>query len=238
MQSMLLVVLQSKDYSTLAFKNFIGKNEPNIKNLIYNSLNNSFVERFLEPNVKDIEYIVNTVKWCIEFCEIICASQVFGTIYDKLKWKIVDHTFCIWLGAVAKCDYGIHMSFIGLMVAIYSLTMSISMQFLDLPPSMIFREIELNAFRLGLWWATSSNLFFWFDKKLSEKYAIGKYRPRDRKEKMDRYDQLIGSETRYTRKMWRWTIRFICLNLLVRFFEIYVKSIKKNMEAKKEKSRG
>jgi len=28
------------------------------------------------------------------------------------------------------------------------------MQYMDLPPLMIFREIDLNAFRLGLWWST------------------------------------------------------------------------------------
>merc|ERR1719352_2201995 len=222
-------VLHAKDYTVMASRDYIGKNEPLFKKYVTKALNNTFVENFIEPNLQDIEYIINILKWLIEFLEIICAGRVFGTIYDRLKWKIVDHTFCIWLGAVAKCDYGIHMSFIGLMVAMYSLSMSISMQFLELPPSMIFRELELNAFRLGLWWVTSKNLYYWYNKKISEKYAEGRFRPIDRAEKMALYDQMIGSDTRRTIKMWKWTIRFIVLNLLIRIFEIFTKSVRKNM---------
>jgi len=233
-QNTMTSVLNAKDYSMLVSRNFIEKNEPTIKNYVFRALNNKFVESFIEPNCQDIEYMLNIIKWSLEFLEIICAGRVFGTIYDRLRWKIVDHTFCIWLGAVAKCDYGIHMAFIGLMVGMYSLTMSISMQFIELPPSMIFRELELNAFRLGLWWATTRNLYYWFNKKISEKYAIGKHRPIDRVTKMELYDQLIGMETRKVMKMWRWTITFICLNLIVRSFEIYVKSVKKNMKKKKK----
>merc|ERR1712216_372573 len=233
-QNTLTSVLHAKDYTIMASKDFIGKNEPILKKYVFRALNNTFVEKFIEPNLQDIEYILNILKWSIEFLEIICAGRVFGTIYDKLRWKIVDHTFCIWLGAVAKCDYGIHMSFIGLMVAMYSLSMSISMQFLELPPSMIFREIELNAFRLGLWWATTRNLYYWFNKKITEKYAIGKHRPIDRATKMALYDQMIGTETRRVMKMWRWTIKFLCLNLILRSFEVYIKSVKKNIEEKKK----
>ena len=232
--SMLNLVLQTKDFSANSLKQLMSNNETKFKNFFYQATNNKFVEQFIEPNIQDIEYITNIVKWTIEFFEIISAAQVFGTIYDKLKWKIVDHTFCIWLGAVSKCDYGIHMSFLGLMVAMYSLTMSISMQFLELPPSMIFREIELNAFRLGLWWVTSKNLYYWYNKKISEKYAEGRFRPIDRAEKMALYDQMIGSDTRRTIKMWKWTIRFIVLNLLIRIFEIFTKSVRKNMENKKK----
>lgn len=232
MQSSLNNILTTKDFSIHTIQNFMEKNEPKFKSFIHHALNNSFVEKFLEPNVKDIEYMVNIFKWSFEFCEIICAAQVFGTIYDKLRWKIVDHTFCIWLGAVSKCDYGIHMTFVGLMIAMYSLTMSLYMQFMELPPSMIFRELELNAFRLGLWWVTSRNLYFWYNKKITEKYAEGRFRPMDRVEKMKLYDRMIGKETRRAMKMWRWTITFICFNIVVRIFEVYIKSVKKNTDQK------
>lgn len=227
-------ILQQNDLSFTTMKQIVGKNRHRITSYYNQVVNHQLVEQFIAPNIQDIEYILNVTKWSIEFFEIISAAIVFGTIYDRMKWKIVDHTFCIWLGAVSKCDYGIHMSFIGLMVAMYSLTMSISMQYMELPPLMIFREIDLNAFRLGLWWSTSANLFYWYNKKITEKYREGKYRPYDREEKMKLYDLMIGTETKRVRKMWRWTIRFICLNLIIRIFEIFIKSVKKKMEDKKK----
>ena len=151
-----------------------------------------------------------------------------------MKWIIVDHTFCIWLGAVWKCDYGIHMSFIGLMVAMYSLTMSISMQYMDLPPLMIFREIDLNAFRLGLWWPTTLILWNWFLKKL-EKEAGKKILYIDvdilriqRIRKFKTHPPIDPFKLSEIAGSWRWTIRFICLNLMIRIFEIFIKSVKKN----------
>jgi hypothetical protein len=226
-------IVQQNDLSFATMKQIVGVNRNKVTNYYNQVVKHKLVEQFIGPNIQDIEYILNVTKWTIEFFEIISAATVFGTIYDRMKWIIVDHTFCIWLGAVWKCDYGIHMSFIGLMVAMYSLTMSISMQYMDLPPLMIFREIDLNAFRLGLWWSTSKNLFYWYNKKITEKYKEGRYRPIDRVERMKLYDLMIGAETRRVRRSWRWTIRFICLNLMIRIFEIFIKSVKKNMEDKK-----
>ena len=100
-------------------KQIVGKNRHKITSFYNQAVNHKLVEQFIAPNIQDIEYILNVTKWSIEFFEIISAATVFGTIYDRMKWIIVDHTFCIWLGAVWKWDIGIHMSFIGLMVAMY-----------------------------------------------------------------------------------------------------------------------
>merc|ERR1712167_409857 len=89
--SMLNLVLQTKDYSVNSLKQLMGNNESKFKNFFNQSIDNQYVEQIIEPNIKDIEYMVNVVKWTIEFCEIISAAQVFGIIYDRLKWKIVDH---------------------------------------------------------------------------------------------------------------------------------------------------
>jgi len=235
--SSLVFLVQVKDLSVATTRRFMVKYEPVLRKYTHKALNNKIVERIIAPNMEDMEYCLKVAIRTIELLEIICGAKVFGTIYDKLRWRIVDHTFCIWLGAVSKCNYGIHMSFLGLMVAMYSLTLSLSMDFLELPPCMIFREIDLNAFRLGLWWVLSSNLFYWLSKKSSEKYAPGKHRPFDRLYKMSLYHMLIGSETRHVRKMWRWTITFICLNLILRSFQAYLKSVKKNIDASKKNNR-
>lgn len=227
-------ILQQNDLSFTTMKQIVGKNRHRITSYYNQVVNHQLVEQFIAPNIQDIEYILNVTKWSIEFFEIISAAIVLFFLKNRLKFKLFGVTYCNWLGAVSKCDYGIHMSFIGLMVAMYSLTMSISMQYMELPPLMIFREIDLNAFRLGLWWSTSANLFYWYNKKITEKYREGKYRPYDREEKMKLYDLMIGTETKRVRKMWRWTIRFLCLNLIIRIFEIFIKSVKKKMEDKKK----
>ena len=120
-QSILNTVVEYKELSIVTLKSYVAKNEPKIKNFVDHAFNNNIVKLFIEPNLETIEYWTNRIKWTVELVEILYAMEVFGTIYDKLRWKIVDHTFCIWLGAVAKCDYGIHMSFLGLMVALYSI---------------------------------------------------------------------------------------------------------------------
>jgi len=233
-QSILNTVVEYKELSIVTLKSYVAKNEPKIKNFVDHAFNNNIVKLFIEPNLETIEYWTNRIKWTVELVEILYAMEVFGTIYDKLRWKIVDHTFCIWLGAVAKCDYGIHMSFLGLMVALYSISMSISMQIVQLPASMVFGELDLNAFRLGLWYATSHNLYYWFDKKINLKYALGRHRPRDRAEKMHYYDQMIGADTRYVILCWNRVLR-LTLNLFIRIFGVYLDNVKKNLEYKRSK---
>jgi len=246
-RSSLVFLIQVKDISIGIARRFMAKQEPVLRKYVHRALNNKIVERIIAPNIEDMLYCLKVAIRLIELLEIICGARVFGTIYDDLTWRIVgtiyhddltwrkvNHTFCIWLGAVSKCYYGIHMSFLGLMVAMYSLTLSFAMDFMELPPCMIFRELDLNAFRLGLWWVLTHNLFSWLKKKSSEKYAPGRHRPFDRIYKMSIYHVLIGSGCKRVRKMWRWTITFICINLVLRSFQTYLKSVKKNIDASKK----
>jgi len=233
----LVSMFKYKEIAIYKAKKLSRKYKPIIKNCALNIYNNNVIDGIIIPNVEYIENKVKYTKWTIESCEILCGAMVFGTIYDKLKWRILGFQYCLWLGSVSKCNYGIHMSFIGVLVAMYSLTMSISLEFLELPSSMIFKEIDLCAFRLGLWTITSANLFYWFKSKMELQYALGKYRPKDRLNKMELFCQIIGDDVNKVRRMWRRTIKLICLNFLLRIFEIYIKNIKKDMIKKEMEAR-
>ncbi len=149
-------IVQQNDLSFATMKQIVGVNRNKVTNYYNQVVKHKLVEQFIGPNIQDIEYILNVTKWTIEFFEIISAANTViffncSVFFYTLKPEM---SFFLNFETVWKWDIGIHMSFIGLMVAMYSLTMSISMQYMDLPPLMIFREIDLNAFRLGLWWST------------------------------------------------------------------------------------
>ena len=226
-----------KDFSSMTFQISIKKGVSGIRLMKKKAIHHEHVKKYIEPNINDIEYLLKMVIVMVDCLEIFCASQVFGGIYDNLKWKIVDHYFCIWLGEVKKCDYGIHIAFIGVMVAMYSCTMSIFITFMELPPSMILKELNLSFFRLGLWYIGTKRLYYWYNKKITTKYAkydTGLY-PKDKESKMGLYDFMIGDATRRTMKMWRWTIKLIIINIILRCFEVYIETIKRNREERNEK---
>ena len=58
---------------------------------------------------------------------------------------------------------------------------------------------------------------------------------KERESKMGLYDDMIGDATLRTMKMWRWTIKLIMLNIILRCFEVYIEAIKKIREERKEK---
>ena len=86
-----------KDFSSMAFQISIKKGISGIRLLKQKAVHHEHVKKYIEPNINDIEYLLKIVIVIVDCLEIFCASQVFGGIYDNLKWKIVDHYFCIWL---------------------------------------------------------------------------------------------------------------------------------------------
>merc|ERR1711998_196664 len=83
---------------------------------------------------------ITFVKWGIYFSEIITSSQAFGVLYDKLRFRVGEKTYCWAYGSVEKCNFGVQLSFLGLLISMYTLTMSIFQEFMELPPIMNFRK--------------------------------------------------------------------------------------------------
>jgi len=174
------------------------------------------------------------LKWGIYLGETYTSAQVFGTIYDKLRFTIADKTYCWAYGSVSKCNYGVQMSFLGLLISLYTLTMSVFMCYIEVPDIMIFREIDLCAWKLGLWLIVGRQLDKWFVNKFSKKYGVDRGRPTDRYKKIKRMDEMIGPDVRYVRKMYKRTILFLGLSLVIMFVEKWDKQ--KEIEKKKNRS--
>mmetsp|Transcript_18588 Transcript_18588/g.28932 ORF Transcript_18588/g.28932 Transcript_18588/m.28932 type:complete len:205 (-) Transcript_18588:7456-8070(-) len=155
------------------------------------------------------------LKWGVYFLEIIASSQAFGVLYDKLRFRVGDKTYCWAYGSVSKCNFGVQLSFLGLLASMYTLTMSVFDEFMDLPPIMKFEELDLSAFRLGIWVVTGPTLDDWFVKKFEKKYARGTSHPKDRIQRIKRMDKMIGYDVRKVRMMWRLTIIWIIVGLAI-----------------------
>jgi len=159
------------------------------------------------------------LKWGIFLLETYSSAQIFGTIYDKLRFRIGDKTYCWAYGSVSKCNYGVQMSFIGLLISLYTLTMSVFMAYIEVPEIMIFREIDLCSLKLGLWLIVGPRLDKWFVSKFSKKYGKSAGNPKDRILRIKRMDAMIGPDVRKVRKMYKYTLLFLGLSILVMFIE-------------------
>mmetsp|Transcript_35931 Transcript_35931/g.91835 ORF Transcript_35931/g.91835 Transcript_35931/m.91835 type:complete len:195 (+) Transcript_35931:36-620(+) len=172
----------------------------------------NFYNNIFKPHLEKIGKFT-LLKWSFYFAEIITTSKVFGTIYDKLRFRVGDKTYCFAYGNVSRCNFGVQMSFIGLLVAVYTLTLSIFKVYINVPPIMKWNEIDLCSFKLGLWIITAPTLTSWFIRKFEKKYARPSHQE-DRMNKIQRMDKMIGGDVRKVRKMCRYTI----LILVISFF--------------------
>ena len=223
--------LEYKELCENGAKNFLERNEASIIKLHKNVFDNLLIKKVFEDNIEYWEMLFFVYKSWIELNEIWWGIQIFGLLYDKFRWRIVDHTFCIVFGAVVKCNLGIYFSFICTMLVMYSFHMSIFSQFIELPSSMIIGQLELNAIRYGIWKSTTSSLWDYFDTKIMDMYAPGKHRPFDRSEKLSHYDWIIGDDVRHMWNLFERVVWCVKRNFKVRLIEnIFIKTIKLNKE--------
>jgi hypothetical protein len=177
----------------------------------------SYYKSILKPEIERIGKY-NLLKWGIYLLEVWTTSRIFGTIYDKLRFRIGDNTYCFAYGNVSKCNYGVQMSFLGLLVAVYTLTLSIFSEYINVPPIMNWSDIDLCAFKIGLWTITILTLENWFKKKFIKAYSSGS-RPEDRVKKLMRMDKMIGMDIRRVKRMSTYTILILLLSMLFLVFE-------------------
>jgi len=155
------------------------------------------------------------LKWMAYFTEIVTSSQVFGEIYDRIRFRIGKRTYCFAYGNAKRCNFGAQMSFLALLVSMYSLTLSIFLQYSNLPPIMKWDELDLCAFRLGIWLITGYKLDSWFKKKFIKKYNPTRGRPKDRMAKIQRMEKLIGPSVRKVSKMFLYTIFSLVISIVI-----------------------
>jgi len=172
------------------------------------------------------------IKWGLNFLEILTSCQVFGTLYDKLRFRVGQKTYCFAYGSVSKCNYGVQMSFIGILVALYTLSLEVFSQYINIPPIMKWGDLELCAFKIGLWLVTGKTLDKWFIKKFdnSSKKGAGNYA--DKMNKMRRMNKMIGDDVRNVRKMWRYTLFLLIISFIVILLEKWEKNKPKVNEKK------
>jgi len=188
----------------------------------------NFYINIFKPHLEKIGKFT-LLKWGFYLSEIITTSKIFGTIYDKLRFRVGDKTYCFAYGNVSRCNFGVQMSFIGLLVSVYTLTLSIFTVYINVPPIMKWSELDLCAFKLGLWIITTPTLTDWFRKKFEKKYTRSSHHE-DRLNKIQRMDKMIGGDVRRVRKMCQYTILILLISL---FFLVFEKWENK----KKEKSK-
>mmetsp|Transcript_110065 Transcript_110065/g.164730 ORF Transcript_110065/g.164730 Transcript_110065/m.164730 type:complete len:198 (-) Transcript_110065:461-1054(-) len=195
------------------------------------SMTNYFTS-VVEPHFQKIGKFT-LLKWGIYITETYTSVQVFETIYDRLKFSVNDKIYCWAYGSVSKCNYGIQMSFIGLLISLYTVSVSVFKFYMELPEIMDFREIDLCALKLGLWLIVGRQLDKWFVTKFTNKYGKNGGKPADRIKRIKRMDEMIGPDVRKVRKMYRFTIFLLGLSLLTMFVEKWDK--KKTLKEKKNK---
>lgn len=176
-----------------------------------------YYTNIIKPEIERIG-ILNLLKWAIYLIEVWITSRIFGTIYDKLRFRIGDITYCFAYGTVSKCNFGVQMSFLGLLAAMYTLTMSIFSEYINLPPIMKWSEMELCALKLGLWLVTIFTLENWFKKKFMKAYSAGS-KAEDRARKAMRMDKMIGVDIRRVKRMSKYILLILFFSLLFFFFE-------------------
>lgn len=177
----------------------------------------------IDPKLKITE-LLTFVKFSLYLIEILTSSQIFGTIYDKLRFRIGEKTYCFAYGNVFRCNFGVQMSFLGLIVAIYTLTLEIFSKYLiiNIPPFMKCSELNLCSFRIGLWLITRVTLNEWFRKKFEKKYTRSSHYE-DRLNRIQRMDKMIGKDVRNVRKMSKYTLITLMLSLIILMYEKWEK---------------
>ena len=168
----------------------------------------------IEPQIQKIGKLT-VLKWMTYFSEIVVSSQIFGEIYDKIRFRIGKRTYCFAYGNANKCNFGAQMSFLALLVSMYSLMLSVFLKYSNLPPIMKWGELELCSFRLGIWLITGYKLDSWFKSKFIRKYSASQGRPRDRMEKIQRMEKLIGPSVRKVSKMFLYTIISLVISIVI-----------------------
>jgi hypothetical protein len=187
----------------------------------------------IEPKI-EIFGRFKIIKCGLNFLEILTSCQVFGTLYDKLRFRVGQKTYCFAYGSVSKCNYGVQMSFIGILVALYTLSLEVFSQCINIPPIMKWGELELCAFKLGLWLVTGRTLDEWFIKKFDDKSKKGTVHYVDRINKMRRMNKMIGNDVRNVRKMWRYTLFLLIISFIVILLEKWDKKAQlKQMKSNK-----
>lgn len=207
-----------------------------LKNKIQNSLEliitinkmkiNEYYNIVLKPELERIGNY-NLLKWGIYLLEIWTASKIFGTIYDRLRFRIGNNTYCFAYGNASKCNYGVQMTFLGLLVSVYTLTLSVFSEYINVPPIMKWSDIDLCAFKIGLWIVTIFTLEKWFKKKFNKAYPNGS-RIEDKVKKNMRMDKMIGMDMRLVKRMSTYILLILFLSFLFLIFE-------KKSNIKKEK---
>ena len=173
----------------------------------------TYFTNVVQPELQRIGTIT-ICKWGIYLLEVISASQIFGTIYDKLRFRIAEHTYCFAYGNESRCNFGVKMSFLGLITAMYTLTLSVFSEYMNIPPMMKWSEYHLCGFKFGIWLITNMTLDSWFRRKFEHKYrATG--RPEDRLERIIRMDSMIGKDVRKVRQMARYTLLILLISTLI-----------------------
>jgi hypothetical protein len=182
----------------------------------------------IDPNLKQIKPLT-IFKWGLYLIEIFASSRIFGAIYDKLRFRIGEKTYCFAYGNVSRCNFGIQMSFLGLIITIYLLTLSFFSKYLliNIPPIMKSNEIDLVAFKIGIWIITKTILDDWFQKKFEKKYTRSSHHE-DRLNRIQRMDKMIGKDVRNVRNMFWYSFcaLIICFILLI-FEKLEKKNCKK-----------
>ena len=168
----------------------------------------------IDPQIQRIGKLT-ILKWMAYFTEIVVSSQIFGEIYDKIRFRIGKKTYCFAYGNANKCNFGAQMSFLALLVSMYSLTLSIFLKYSNLPPVMKWDELELCTFRLGLWLVTGYKLDSWFKSKFIRKYKNSQSRPKDKMEKIQRMEKLIGPSVRKVSKMLFYTVFSLIVSIVI-----------------------
>nr|UXY87270.1 hypothetical protein 1634Bnrm2_p070 [Cryptomonas sp.] len=181
---------------------------------IYASFPARIYTSIIQPHVQKVGGLT-ILKWGAYFSETLATSQIFGEIYDVLRFRVGENTYCTAYGNVDRCNFGAQMSFLALLVSMYSLTLSVYLKYSTLPTIMRWEELELCTFRLGLWIVTGYKLDSWFKGKFFKKYKTDQIRPKDKIGKINRMEKLIGYSVRRVAKMFCCTIISLFISLAI-----------------------
>jgi hypothetical protein len=177
-----------------------------------NSIN--YFVSVINPQIQKIGKLT-ILKWMAYFSEIVVSAQLFGEIYDKIRFRIGKKTYCFAYGNANRCNFAAQMSFLALIVSMYSLTLSVFLKYSNLPPVMKWDELELCAFRLGIWLITGYKLDSWFKTKFIRKFKMSTNRPKDKLQKIQRMEKLIGPSVRKVSKMFKYTILSLIVSITI-----------------------
>lgn len=141
------------------------------------------------------------VKWGFYTIELMALTSAFGSIYDNLRIRVQPIVHCFAYGLERRCNWGIFASFMGIMLALYSLTTSVFVEFMKIPAEMKIHETPFFlGFKFGLTFLIRRRLYKWHIDKIKRKYFTRRYHPWDLIMKMTRLGTMIGTDVRNVRQ--------------------------------------